>query len=62
MLDKKPIDYYLSLTNGGEFEVDLSKDEAAVILKAHDWGVSELDANETAILDRAISSIKESIV
>lgn len=56
-----PMSYYRTLTNGSECRVRLSQDEAAVTLKAHDYGVSALTGDEAQLLDVVIGKLKDQI-
>ncbi len=55
------LSYYKQLTQGGSFDVELSDEQAAVILKAHDYGVGQLSSDEIVILDAVIGKLKDKI-
>lgn len=55
------LDYYKQLTQGGSFEVVLSAEQAAVVLKAYDYGVGLLSSDETVVLDAVIGQLKDQI-
>lgn len=55
------LSYYKQLTQGGSLEVELSGEQAAVVLKAHDYGVGQLNSDEIVILDAVIGKLKDKI-
>lgn len=61
LMQPKPLDYYRRLTSGGDAEANLSQDEAAAVLKAHDHGIKAMGAEEVRLLDQVISKLKDSI-
>jgi len=57
----KPLEYYKSLTSGGEFNVSLSEDEACIALKVFDDGIDDLSDEERQALYRLIGNLKDQI-
>jgi len=57
------LQYYKDLLGDQDQQVSavLNADQSAAIVKAHDAGVSNLTNEETALVDQAISRIKDSI-
>lgn len=57
------LQYYKDLLGVKDQHVSavLSVDQAAAIVKAHDVGISNLNREEVALVDQAISRIKDSI-
>ncbi|TRX53467.1 hypothetical protein [Thalassomonas sp. M1454] len=55
------IEHYRGLTPGGEVTVNLSRDEAAVCIKAHDFGIRALSEKEKCMVDYVMSLIKWSL-
>lgn len=55
------LDQYKHLTHGGDFSLNLSQDEACVILKAYDYGTTNLTVDERQILDQIIGKLKDQI-
>jgi hypothetical protein len=56
-----PFREYQALTNGGQFNVDLTQDQAAVCLKAHDYGIDALSIEEKSELSIIVSKLKSEI-
>ena len=54
----KPLDSYFDLTNGGDFEINLSQKEAALILKISDYGLSSLNQEELQDIEKVIFTLK----
>lgn len=50
LLKPKPASHYADLTQGGEYRVTLTREEACVVLKIHDDGVDSLSEDEKTIL------------
>ncbi len=61
MFKPKDLEYYKSLTAGGELNVKFAQDEACVMLKVHDYGVDALSDDEKQILYRAVGKLKDQI-
>jgi hypothetical protein len=61
MFDPAPTSEYEHLTQGGSYKVDLSQVEAAVLLKAHDYGVKALNDDDLEKLDIVVSKLKDKI-
>lgn len=57
----KEIDYYKSLTSGGEVNLNLSQEEACVALKIYDYGVDALKEADKEVLYRMIGKLKDQI-
>lgn len=57
------IKYYEDLIGyeNRKLEVELSAEQMAVILKAHDNGIRALSDNELDLMDQTISTLKDSI-
>lgn len=57
------LQYYKELIRTEDYQVSalLNSDQAAAILKAHDVGIANLNSEEEALVDQAISRIKDSI-
>jgi hypothetical protein len=55
------LNYYKQLTQGGSFDVELSNEQAAVVLKAYDFGVGQLASDEIVMLDAVIAKLKDKI-
>lgn len=55
------LDYYRELTRDLPCEVDLARDECAVVLKAYDRGVNVLNQEELPLLNAVISKLKDCI-
>lgn len=55
--------YYTNLLGDGGFEIqaDIGTDQAAVLIKAHDYGVACLSEGEIQLLDQLISRLKDSL-
>jgi len=54
----KPTEAYFDLTNGGDFEINLSQKEAALILKISDYGLSSLNQEELQDIEKVIFTLK----
>jgi hypothetical protein len=61
LMQPKSLDYYRGLTSGGDAEANLSQDEAAAVLKAHDHGIEAMGTEERRLLNQVISKLKDSI-
>lgn len=61
LLAPKPMEHYAKLTNGGEFKVTITQDEACVALKIHDYGVEALNNDEKTALHSLIAKLKDKI-
>jgi len=59
--EPKSLNYYMDLTSGGEFHLNLNQDEACIALKVHDRGVDELNEEEKQVLYRLIGKLKDQI-
>lgn len=57
----KSLDYYLSMTRGGTYSLNIDQEEAAAVLKAHDYGIAALDSGEVVLIDRLVSKLKDEI-
>ncbi len=57
----KDISYYEDLTDGGNVEVQLSQEQAYVVLKVHDYGVDALAPDEKDILHAVVGKLKDQI-
>jgi hypothetical protein len=56
------LDYYEQfLPSKLNFSVTLSREEAAVVLKAYDHGISSLKLEEVALLDKVLAELKNGI-
>lgn len=55
------LDYYKSLTAGGDVNVSLSQDEACIALKVYDYGIDDLNDEERQVLYRLIGKLKDQI-
>lgn len=60
-LKPKPLNYYQEMARPGVYKVDLTADQAAAILKAHDHGIAALESDETALIDQVMSILKDEI-
>ncbi len=57
-----PASTYDHLTSGGaNINLVLTQDECSVALKAYDYGVEQLSAEEAQLLDAVISKLKDKI-
>ena len=56
-----PLYEYAGLVKEGMYQVKLNKEQASVILKAHDYGISALIDEEAALLDQVVSLLKGQI-
>jgi hypothetical protein len=61
MFAQKDMDYYKSLTRGGECTVNLSQDEACIVLKVHDYSVEDLSEEERQVLYQLTFKLKDQI-
>lgn len=61
LLKPRPRSYYRPLVRASKATIQLTEDEAAVILKAHDDGHQRLGAEDAAYLDFVISKLKDAI-
>jgi len=57
----KSLDYYKSLTRGGDVTVSLREDEACIALKVYDYGIDDLNDEERQALYRLIGKLKDQI-
>lgn len=57
----KGLDYYKGLAVGKARTVDLEQAEECAVLKAYDYGVLALNADELALLERVINKLKDEI-
>ena len=57
----KSLDYYTSLTRGGDVTVSLREDEACIALKVYDYGIDDLNDEERQALYRLIGKLKDQI-
>lgn len=55
------IQQYFDLTIGGNFEVELTQEEAALVLKIHDYGIDNIEGDEKVILYSITSKLKDKI-
>jgi hypothetical protein len=55
------LEYYKSLAVGKARTVELNQEEECVVLKAHDYGVKNLNEGELQLLDRLVSKLKDEI-
>ena len=55
------LDYYKSITAGGNVSVSLSEDEACIALKVYDYGIDDLNDEERQVLYRLIGKLKDQI-
>jgi len=60
-LKPSPLTYYLEMAKSGVYKADLSREQAAVILKSYDYGIKALDDAEIEILDQVMSILKDEI-
>ena len=58
---QKTLDYYRTLTNGGECSVNLSQPEACVALKVYDYGIDDISDEEKQLLYSLIGKLKDQI-
>lgn len=61
LLTPKPIEHYFDLTQGGEFNVSITQEEACVALKIHDYGIDSLSERERVALYKLIAKLKDQI-
>lgn len=61
MFEPKDINYYKDLTSGGSIEVQLSQEQACIVLKVYDYGVDALASEERDILHIVIGKLKDKI-
>jgi hypothetical protein len=61
MFKPKELAYYKDLTKGGDYTVQLSQDEACVVLRIHDYGVENLKDPEKQLLYSLISKLKDEV-
>lgn len=61
MFKPKSLEYYKTLTSGGECAVNLSQDEACVALKIHDYGVDDLTEEDKQVHFSLIFKLKDEI-
>jgi len=54
-------EHYESLTNGGQFKIELDKREASVVLYIHDYGIDHLQNSEKQVLYSIIAKLKDKI-
>lgn len=60
--DVPELDYYEQfLPSELRFSVHLLQEEAAVVLKAYDRGISSLKPEEVALLDKVLAELKNGI-
>lgn len=52
---------YIDISSGGEVYIDISVDEEAAILAAHDHGIENLNDDDYRLLQSAIRKIKNFI-
>jgi hypothetical protein len=52
---------YGHLTKGGEVTVNLTQDEACVVLSLFDYGIPALDREEMDALNRVLGKLKDQI-
>lgn len=57
LLTPTPLSYYESLVSQRAITAELAKKEQAAIIKAHDWGLAQLNDEEKELVERAISAI-----
>jgi len=57
----KMLTYYKPLTRDIKIDLDLTQEEAAVVLQAYDYGVYDLPQESIQILDRIIAKLKQQI-
>lgn len=57
----KSLDYYSGLTRGGECNISLNQQEAAVALKTHDYGVEYLSEDELLVFYSLVAKLKDQI-
>lgn len=55
------LEYYKSLAAGKARTVELSQEEECAVLKAHDYGVKNLNEDELQLIDRVVSKLKDEI-
>ena len=60
-MDKKDKEHYESLTNGGQFQINLDQTEACVALYIHDHGIDHLQNSEKQVLYSIIGKLKDKI-
>lgn len=61
LLKPKPSESYNNLTKGGNFNFDLTQEEACVALKIHDYGVDSITEDEKVFLHSLIGKLKHQI-
>lgn len=61
MFEPKPLEHYIGMAKQGTYPAQLSTEQAAVVLKAHDHGIASLSQDEIALLDQVMSILKEEI-
>lgn len=62
LMKPSPLSYYQSLAPAQiKVSLTLENEQSAVILKAHDYGIAALTAQEVAVLDRLMSALKDEI-
>lgn len=55
----KSLDYYKDLTNGASGQVALNQQQACVVLKAYDYGIDNLSADERQQLEQVVGKLKD---
>jgi hypothetical protein len=53
--------YYTSICRDGRYSIDLQTEEAAVVLKAYDYGILVLDEQEIQLLNSMLGKLKDQI-
>lgn len=61
MFKPKPLEHYMGMAKAGTYPAQLSTEQAAAVLKAHDHGIAALSQEEIALLDQVMSILKEEI-
>jgi len=54
----KPLDSYFDLVRQGNYSVDLSKEECALVLKVSDYGLNSLSKDELHIASKIFFTLK----
>ncbi len=59
-LQLTPLDYYTNLLNNKQHSstIRISPQEAAVILKTHDYGIAQLNSEEARLLHQVVAELK----
>ncbi|MDP2346756.1 MAG: hypothetical protein Q8N34_03415 [Gammaproteobacteria bacterium] len=56
-----PLSKYIGMTDAKRVTVELSQEQAAVILQAHDYGIKSLPEESIELLDQIVSALKSEI-